>query len=70
MDLAAVKSTITEFRKWRLKTVVEMSADRRDNGLGLGVVITAHCGEDGMIQRIRNVLNSGRDACKYKITNE
>jgi hypothetical protein len=30
-------------------TVVEMSAERRDNGLGLGVVITAHGGEDGIV---------------------
>jgi hypothetical protein len=29
--------------------VVEMSAERRDNGLGLGGVITAHGGEDGTV---------------------
>jgi hypothetical protein len=49
--------------------VMEMSAERRDNGLGLGGVITAHGGEDGsdgMIRRkIRNVLNSGRDTIFY-----
>jgi hypothetical protein len=34
----------------RLKDpVVEMSAERRDNGLGLGGVITAHGGEDGTV---------------------
>jgi hypothetical protein len=30
-------------------SVVEMSAERRDNGLGLGGVITAHGGEDGTV---------------------
>jgi hypothetical protein len=44
--------------------VVEMSAEWRDNGLGLGVAITAHGSEDGT--RIRKVLNSGRDTSKYK----
>jgi hypothetical protein len=29
--------------------VVEMSAERRDNGLGLGGVTTAHSGEDGTV---------------------
>jgi hypothetical protein len=29
--------------------VMEMSAERRDNGLGLGGVITAHGGEDGTV---------------------
>jgi hypothetical protein len=28
---------------------VEMSAERRDNGSGLGVMITAHGGEDGTV---------------------
>jgi hypothetical protein len=32
-----------------IESVVEMSAERRDNGLGLGVVITAHGGEDGTV---------------------
>jgi hypothetical protein len=29
--------------------VVEMSAERRGNGLGLGGVMTAHGGEDGTV---------------------
>jgi hypothetical protein len=29
--------------------VVEMSVERRDNGLGLGVVIVAHGCEDGTV---------------------
>jgi hypothetical protein len=32
-----------------IRSVVEMSAERRDNGLGLGGVITAHGGEDGTV---------------------
>jgi hypothetical protein len=37
------------FRCIGMISVVEMSAERRDNGLGLGGVITAHGGEDGTV---------------------
>jgi hypothetical protein len=45
MDLRSLKI----MRCIKVIVVVEMGAERRDNGLGLGGVITAHGGEDGTV---------------------
>jgi hypothetical protein len=42
---------ISQYSSWGVVTVVEISAERRDNGLGLGVMITAYGGEDGTVMR-------------------